>query len=162
MDERRRPRRWPAGLLILAAAVIGGSAMAVARALTGQDRAAALAERLGLGNGIVLGALLGVLTGAWLALGGRRRVAGFAGLMLGLAAGWLLVRMGTGHLWVIDVVLTGAFGPPAREYTPLAALLLLYLVVRGVWGTAAAQLLALLRGPDRAPAGPPGAEGAGV
>ena len=161
MDERRRPRRWLAGLVIVAAA-IGVAAMTAARAATGQDRAAGLAAQLGLGSGIVLGGLLGALTAAWLALGGRRRVAGFAGLMLGLAAGWLLVRLGLGHLWVIDVVLTGAFGEPARAYVPLAALLLVYLVVRGVWAACTARLLALLRGLERARAAPPGAPGAGV
>lgn len=118
------------GLLVGAAA--GWLTMAICNFVAGADRARDLANQLRLGSGIILAAILGGVAGAWLALGGRRRIAGLIGLILGVLAGWALWRMGTPYVWVIDVVLISAFGQGAQYLTGIVALAVLYVLIRWV------------------------------
>ena len=67
----RRPLRVVAAV-IMASLVVGGLEMAISRSALSRDPAAALASTLGLGSGVVLGAVVGGLFGGWLVLGGTR------------------------------------------------------------------------------------------
>ena len=121
--------------------------MAVCNFVAGADRAGHLASLLRLGNGIVLAALIGGMAGAWLALGGRRRVAGLIGLILGILAGWALWRVGTPYVWVIDVILISTFGEGAQYFTGIVALALLYVLIRWVAIVCESAILRLLSRP---------------
>jgi MFS family permease len=137
------------GQALLGAAITGALAMLVANLLAGEDLSGRLASQVNLGSGIVLAAVLGGLLGGWLALGGRRRIAGLAGLLLGILAGMLLWRVGTPYVWVIDVTLTSAFGEEGRYFTGLAALALLYIIMRWVAQSVAGMVEGLLARHDR-------------
>jgi hypothetical protein len=137
------------GRAFLGAAVVGALVMLVANLLAGEDISGRLASQVHLGSGIVLAALLGGLLGGWLALGGRRRIAGLAGLLLGILAGMLLWLVGTPYVWVIDVILASAFGEEGRYFTGLAVLALLYIVIRWVAQSVAGMVEGLLAWHDR-------------
>ena len=130
------------GLLLGAAA--GGLTMAICNRLAGMDRAGYLADSLLLGNGILLAALLGGVTGAWLALGGRRRIAAFMGLILGLLAAWLAWLAGAPYVWVIDVILIGAFGEGAQVFTGFVIFAILFFLIRWVRSICESLLLQML------------------
>jgi MFS family permease len=137
------------GQALLGAAITGALVMLVANLLAGEDLSGRLASQVHLGSGIVLAGLLGGLLGGWLALGGRRRIAALAGLLLGILAGMLLWLVGTPYVWVIDVILTSAFGEEGRYFSGLAALALLYITMRWVAQNVAGIVEGLLTRHDR-------------
>jgi hypothetical protein len=89
----------------------------------------------------------GGVTGAWLALGGRRRIAGFMGLVLGVLAGWVLWRAGTPYVWVIDAILISAFGEGAQYFSGFVVLATLYALIRWVGIVCESVLLRTLARP---------------
>jgi predicted small integral membrane protein len=133
------------GLLVGAAA--GGLTMAICNLVAGTDRAGHLANLLRLGNGIIFATLLGGVTGAWLALGGRRRIAGFMGLVLGVLAGWVAWQAASPYVWVIDVILISGFGEGAQYFTGFVVLAVLYVVIRWVGLVCESVLLRALARP---------------
>jgi len=130
--------------MVLASAAVGALATAIPNRIAGRDLAGRLASTLGLGSGVLLGAVLGALTGAWLVFGGRRRVAGFMGFTCGIGAAVLLWGVAQAQMWAVGVVLDGAFGPGADQFSGLAVLLVLFLVVRLVADGVAATATKLL------------------
>ena len=139
------------GLLVGAGA--SAFTMAICNLMAGIDRAGHLADLLHLGNGILLAALLGGATGAWLALGGRRRMAGFMGLILGVLAGWAAWLAGAPYVWMIDVILKSSFGDGAQVFTGFVIFAILFLVIR--WVRAACESLLLRALSPSAPAAKP-------
>jgi hypothetical protein len=133
------------GLLVGAPA--GGLTMAICNLVAGTDRAGHLANLLRLGNGIIFATLLGGVAGAWLALGGRRRIAGFTGLVLGVLGGWALWRVGAPYVWVIGVILISAFGEGGQYFTGFVVLAVLYVVIRWVGLVCESVLLRVLSRP---------------
>lgn len=120
----------------------------ISNAILDQDPALYLAQQLGLGNGIILGGLLGGLTGLYLSLGGRKRITGFGGIVIGIAAGVWLYQWGKPHAWVIEAVLVGAFGENGGLYTGLASVMLLFFVIRLAADLGRAGLTRLLEWTD--------------
>jgi hypothetical protein len=104
--------------------------MVVSNSIASRDLAARLASSLGLGSGPVIGSLLGGLTAVWLVVGGPKRIAGFMGLTCGLAAAVGLWAVARANMWIVDVVLEGAFGPGASGFSTLAVLAVLLVAVR--------------------------------
>jgi hypothetical protein len=133
------------GLLVGAAA--GSLTMAICNFVAGTDRAGHLANLLRLRNGIIFATLIGGVTGAWLALGGRRRIAGFMGFVLGVLAGWVLWRVGAPYVWVIGVILTSAFGEGGQYFTGFVVLATLYALIRWVGIVCESVLLRVLSRP---------------
>lgn len=111
-------------------AAAGLLAVALLALLGGPPPSHTLAQHLRLGDGYVLAAVLGGLLGLWLALGGRKRIPGFGGWLLGLLAAWLLWRFGAPHTGLIELVLTSAFGTAAAAYTGVIAFMLLFTAMR--------------------------------
>jgi hypothetical protein len=118
-------------------AALGGVILLAARGITGQDPAATLAASLGLGSGPLLGALLGGLLGGWLALGGPRRIAGTAGLLVGLAFIFYAWRLARPYLWVLDIALREILGEGGQIYSGLVLFLIAIPLFRRVAGLAA-------------------------
>ena len=75
-----------------------------------EDRAGVLASVLHLGNGIILAALLGGITGLWLAIGGPKRASRLAGTMIGVVVVWALWSNGGKYIWIVESFLLGVFG----------------------------------------------------
>ena len=129
----------------MASLVVGGLVMAISRLVLSQDPAAALASTLGLGSGVVLGAVVGGLFGGWLVLGGTRRVSatiGFLGAIVVVLGIWRLVEP---SLWIIDTVMNQVFGDGGEQYSGIVILYLGFLLFRTLQHAAAglaAQLLA--------------------
>jgi hypothetical protein len=132
----------------------GGLTMAICNLVSGTDRAGHLADLLHLGDGIIFATFLGGVTGVWLALGGRRRIATFIGLILGVLAGWVAWRAGTPYFWMIDVILMSAFGEGAQYFSGFVVFALLYLLIRWVIAVCESVLLRIL--PNPKPATNPG------
>jgi hypothetical protein len=124
--------------------------MAICNLMAGIDRAGHLADLLHLGNGILLAALLGGATGAWLALGGRRRMAGFMGLILGVLAGWAAWLAGAPYVWMIDVILKSSFGEGAQVFSGFIVLAVLFFLIRWVGSVCESLLLRALSRPTHA------------
>ena len=59
--------------------IVGLAVMLIANLITGQDQAAAIAGHLRLGNGVIVGVLLGALLAGWILWGGQSRLAGYLG-----------------------------------------------------------------------------------
>jgi len=137
--------------MAMLSAALGAAIMVIAARAAGSDPADLLAVRLGLGNGIVLGALLGGLVGLRLAMGRLPRVASFAGWVVAIALGALLWSIGRQIVWVLDVVLEAVFGPPAAGIGPFIGFGILLAVVRasGRSLSAGAQGLVATRYPPR-------------
>jgi hypothetical protein len=140
------------GLLLGASA--GDLTMAICNLVYGTDRAGHLANLLHLGNGIIFAILLGGVTGAWLALGSRKRIATFMGLILGVLAGWEAWRVGAPYFWMIDVILMSAFGEGAQYLNGFIVFAILYLLIRWVVAVCESVLLRVLSQPT--PASNPG------
>jgi hypothetical protein len=111
----------------------------------GEDRAGTLANALHLGNGLIVAALLGGITGLWLALGGVKRAAWLAGSMLGLVVAFSVWSVGQRYTWVIEALLTGLFGKLGATFTPLVTTLILFSALRWATQTSALYLEAALR-----------------
>jgi hypothetical protein len=139
---------------LLVGAVAGGLTMAICNLVAGTDRAGYLANLLHLGNGIVFAILLGGVTGGWLAFGGRKRIATFIGLMLGVLAGWVAWRAGAPHFWMIDIILVSAFGEGTQYLSGFVVFAILYILIRWVVAIYESVLLRMLSRPT--PASNPG------
>jgi hypothetical protein len=139
LHHKAKPIAFLRGLLLGAAT--GGLTMAICNLVIGTDRAGHLANLLHLGNGIIFAILLGGVTGAWLALGSRRRIATFMGLMLGVLAGWAAWRAGAPYFWMIDLILISAFGEGAQYLSGFVVFAILYLLIR--WGVAVCESVIL-------------------
>ena len=92
----------------------------------GEDRAGVLASVLRLGNGVIVAALLGGLTGLWLAIGGPKRAARLAGTMIGIVVAWWLWSNGGKYIWIVESFLFGIFGKEGVAYTGLVATMILF------------------------------------
>jgi len=92
----------------------------------GEDRAGVLASVLHLGNGIIVAALLGGITGLWLAIGGPKRASRLAGTMIGIVAALALFNYGRGYTWIVESFLLGVFGKEGAAYTGLVATMILF------------------------------------
>lgn len=113
-------------------ASLGALIIWIAIAASGSDPAANLADQLGLGGGVILGAILGGLVGLWLALGGRERAASFAGWVIAIGVGAWLWSLGKDIVWVFDVVLEAVFGPSASGLGPFVAIGVLIALIRSL------------------------------
>ena len=91
-----------------------------------EDRAGVLASTLHLGNGIILAALLGGLTGLWLAIGGPKRASRLAGTMIGIVVAWWLWSNGGKYIWIVESFLRGMFGKEGAAYTGLVGTMILF------------------------------------
>jgi hypothetical protein len=143
-NHRTKPAAFLRGLLL--GAGVGGLTMTICNLVSGTDRAGHLANLLHLGNGIILSILLGCVLGAWLAIGGRRRIATFMGLILGVLAGWVAWRAGAPYFWMIDLILISAFGEGAQYLSGLVVFAILYLLIRWVVAVCASVILRVLSG----------------
>jgi len=130
----------------LLAAALGTVIVFAATAARGDDPAAALAAALGLGSGPIVGAVLGGLLGAWLVIGGPRRVAATTGLLAGVAGLALVWRFGRAYLWVVDVVMNAVFGEGGDQYSGLAVFLVAIPLFRTIASVAEAATRRLLKG----------------
>ena len=92
----------------------------------GEDRAGVLASVLRLGNGVIVAALLGGITGLWLAIGGPKRAARLAGTMIGIMVAWWLWSNGGKYIWIVESFLFGIFGKEGVAYTGLVATMILF------------------------------------
>jgi len=111
----------------------------------GEDRAGVLASVLRLGNGVIVAALLGSITGLWLALGSVKRAAWLAGMMIGLVVALIVWSAGGRYTWVIDSLLVGLFGKLGATFTPLVATVLLFSAMRWATQTSALYIEAAMR-----------------
>jgi hypothetical protein len=141
-NHRAKPAAFLRGLLLGAGA--GGLTMAICNLVYGTDRAGHPAKFLHLGNGVILAILLGGVTGAWLAIGGRRRIATFMSLILGVLAGWVAWRAGAPYFWMIDLILISAFGEGAQYLSGLVVFAILYLLIRWVVAICESVILRVL------------------
>jgi hypothetical protein len=119
--------------------------MAISRSALSRDPAAALASTLGLGSGVVLGAVVGGLFGGWLVLGGTRRVSATIGFLAAIVVVLGIWRLVEPSLWVIDTVMNQVFGDGGEQYSGIVILYLGFLAFRMLQQAAAelaAQLLA--------------------
>jgi hypothetical protein len=139
---------------LLLGAGVGSLTMAICNLVIGTDRAGHLADLLHLGNGIILAILLGGVIGAWLAIGGRRRIAVFMGLILGVLAGWVAWRAGAPYFWMIDVILISTFGEGAQYLSGFVVFVILYILIRWVVAVCESVILRVLSQPT--PASNPG------
>lgn len=114
---------------------LGAAIVAIASQTSGGDPAKQLAAQLGLGSGVILGAIVGGVLGLWLSLGGLPRAARFAGWWAAIALGVLLWTIGGPAVWVFDVVLAAVFGPSAVGLGPFIGIGILIAVVRAASGT---------------------------
>jgi len=85
-----------------------------------------LASVLHLGNGTLVAALLGGITGLWLALGGPKRAARLAGTMIGIVVAWALWSNGGKYIWIVESFLLGVFGKGGVAYTGLVGTMILF------------------------------------
>lgn len=129
----------------LLAAALGAVIVFAATAAHGEDPAATLAAALGLGSGPIVGALLGLVLGAWLVLGGERRVAATTGFFLGVAGLAFAWRFGRGYLWVVDVVMNAVFGEGGSQYSGLALFLVAIPLLRTIASVGEAATRRLLK-----------------
>lgn len=127
---------------------VGVVIILVVNTILGQDPALHLAQQLGLGNGIILGGLLGGITGLYLTFGGRKRITSFGGIIIGIVLGVLFYQWAKPHAWIIEAILVGAFGENGKLYTPLASIMLLFLVIRVVADLGQTGLTRLLEWTD--------------
>jgi hypothetical protein len=132
----------------------GGLTMAICNLVAGTDQARHLANLVNMGNGILFAIVLGGVTGGWLAFGGRKRIATFMGLMIGVLAGWATWQAGTPYFWMIDVILMSAFGEGAQYLSGFVIFAVLYLLIRWVVAICESVLLRLISQPK--PASNPG------
>jgi len=100
--------------------------LALLNFIFGEDRAGVLASVLHLGNGIIVAALLGGVTGLWLAIGGPKRASRLAGTMVGLVVAVVLWSYGQRYIWIIESFLVGVFGKGGATYTGLVATMILF------------------------------------
>ena len=129
----------------MASLVVGGLEMAISRSALSRDPAAALASTLGLGSGVVLGAVVGGLFGGWLVLGGTRRVSATIGFLAAIVVVLGIWRLVEPSLWIIDTVMNQVFGDGGEQYSGIVILYLGFLLFRTLQHAAAglaAQLLA--------------------
>jgi len=126
------PKHRTAIARILASAGVGVLVMAVAGGVTGQDPAASLAHILGLNSGIPLGALLGGLFGAWLVLGGSRRVAASAGFFIGIGVVFAAWSLAQPYFWIVDILMNEVFGEGGEQYSGLVLFFIAILLFRAV------------------------------
>jgi hypothetical protein len=110
---------------ILSGSLTGAVVMLIANAQARRDQAGVLADSLGLGNGVIVAAILGATVGGCLALAGREAIVRAYGIVVGIAGAWALYALGRPHAWLLTVILTGAFGRAAAPYASLLAFLLL-------------------------------------
>jgi len=111
--------------------------MFISQVLIGADPAAKLASTLGLGSGIVLGALLGSLFGGWLVVGPPRRVAATAGFLIGIGiilSGW---RLAQPYFWIVDITMNQVFGEGGEQYSGPVLFLIAFSLFRTIAGSAA-------------------------
>jgi len=141
-SDRRPPR--PIATLILAALVVGGLVMAVARLFLSRDPAAALASMLGLGSGVILGALVGGLFGCWLVLGQAKRIAATVGFFAGILVVVAAWRLAEPYLWVVDVVMNAVVGAGGDQYSGIVVLFFGFLAFRIVQRAATGLAAGLL------------------
>jgi hypothetical protein len=139
---------------LLFGAGVGAFSMAICNLVSGTDRAVRLANVLRLGNGIILAIILGGVIGGWLAFGGRRRIAGFLGFILGVLAGWVVWQAGAPYFWMINVILVSAFGEEAQYYAGFVILAILFFLIRWISAVCKSVLLRVLSRPT--PLGNPG------
>jgi len=118
--------------------------MAISGLVLSRDPAATLATTLGLGSGVVLGALLGGLFGVWLVLGGRRRLATTAGFFIGIAVILAAWRLAQPSMWMVDIVMREVFGEGGDQYSGFALFLIAIPLLRTIAGSAAAFVGGLL------------------
>jgi len=111
----------------------------------GEDRAGVLASVLRLGNGVILAALLGGLTGLWLAIGGPKRASRLAGTMIGIVVAWWLWSNGGKYIWIVESFLFGIFGKEGVAYTGLVATMILFGVMGQTTQLSAGMIEGLIR-----------------
>ena len=105
----------------LSSIILSSTLLTLLNFIFGEDRAGALASALHLGNGVIVAALLGGITGLWLALGSVKRAAWLAGMMIGCIVALIVWSAGGRYTWVIDSLLVGLFGKGGATFTPLVA-----------------------------------------
>jgi hypothetical protein len=128
--ESRRALRI--GLLAAASGVVGLLVLSLSNRLASEDRVAVLAEVIGLKTGLLLGAALAALVGGWLAHGGARRIAGFAGVVLAGLIWVAILLIFRPHAWVLDAVLEGILGEDGAAYSPAVLAFILILSWRAL------------------------------
>jgi len=112
----------------------------------GTDRAADIAQALGLPGGPILAAIVGAALAGGLALGGRETIIRAYALTAGLAAVYAVFALGRPHTWILSAIVTAAFGPEAAPYAGVLAFLLLALAFRLAAPLGQKGVEALLRG----------------
>ncbi|MEW6569277.1 MAG: hypothetical protein AB1449_14165 [Chloroflexota bacterium] len=123
-------------VLTAASALVGALVMVVSAQVLGRHPAAKLASTLGLGSGMVLGALVGGLLGLWLVLGGAKRVAATVGFTVGIGALIAIWRIASPYSWVVAVVMNEVFGEGGDQYSGLVVFVLAIPVFRATAGAA--------------------------
>jgi hypothetical protein len=119
--------------------------LALLNFIFGEDRVGVLASVLHLGNGVIVAALLGGITGLWLALGSVKRAAWLAGMMIGCIVAFIVWSAGGRYTWVIDSLLVGLFGKLGATFTPLVATMILFGAMRWATQTSALYIEAAMR-----------------
>ena len=130
---------------IFSSSLLSSLLLALLNFIFNEDRAGALASVLHIGNGIVLAALLGGITGLWLALGGPKRASRLAGMMIGLIVAWALWSNGGKYIWIVESFLLGVFGKDGAAYTGLVATMILFGVMGQTTQMSAGMIEALIR-----------------
>lgn len=128
------------GAMAAASAGLGAAIVVIATQIGGGNPANHLADQLGLGSGVVLGAIVGGLLGLWLSLGGLARAARFAGWCAAIGLGVLLWALGRPVVWIFEVLMKALFGPSAAGLGPFVAIGILVAVVRGAIGTLSSRM----------------------
>ncbi len=130
---------------ITSSSILSSLLLALLNFIFGEDRAGVLASVLHLGNGVILAALLGGLTGLWLALGGPKRASQLAGTMIGIVVAWALWSNGGQYIWIVESFLRGVFGKEGVAYTGLAATMILFGAMGQTTQISAGMIEALIR-----------------
>jgi len=125
-------------------AILSALLLTLLNFIFGEDRAGVLASVLRLGNGVIVAALLGGLTGLWLAIGGPKRAARLAGTMIGIVVAWWLWSNGGKYIWIVESFLRGVFGKEGVAYTGLVATMILFGVMGQTTQLSAGMIEALI------------------
>ena len=136
---------WTILKMILGGAIVGLGVMLIANHLTGQDQAAAIADHLGLKNGVILAVVLGGLFAGWLAWGGQRRIAGNIGWILAILILWLFWQITQPYFWVVDVILASIFGSEATIFSGVVLFGLFIALYRWISYQASLEIQGLLQ-----------------
>lgn len=111
---------------IVSASLLAVTILFILNFIFNEDRAGTLARVLHLGNGVIVAALLGGIIGLWLALGGPKRAAWLAGIMMGIVVVLALFHYGRDYMWIIESFLLGLFGKDGATYTGLVGTMILF------------------------------------